>query len=490
MSYRNSYLLLLCLVLCTACRGVGPDYRRPDLGLPSGYSVPGTVSDSEEAPLPHSPWWWALGDGNLNTLVSQALTNNFDVRIGLERLQRSRMARSQALSAGLPQVSAVPSFSKIRNSDNFLAPFTSSPQQGLIPNEFDQWTLGIPVSWELDVFGGVRRSVEAAGARILAAEAGLEGLRLSTSAEVADTYVSIIGLNRQQVLLEDSIQLQQQTLKLVKLRHDSGLASQLDVERSVSQLESIRAMLPPLQSAGVNELRRLTLLLGSESSAMDAQAESWTDFPEDLPFIQVGLPAQLIRRRPDIRVMESQLAASSAGIGVAISNFYPKFYLMGQPQLVSSSAVNLFEASSFAWQFAPRIEWALFAGGRNRAILEQARSENREALLAYEKAVIKAIGEVESGIAAMDAHRRRYQSWTEASRAAETAVSLSEKMYGAGRISLLDLLIDQLRRNEINLEMIQAKTALTRAWIRLHLTLGGGWGTGQYSDSDMDSDSR
>ena len=477
-----NFLLITASALTFGCAHVGEDYQPPDTSdmVPATFSHPATGDNREGhksvGNAVSSLWWEQLQNPQLNQAIGVALEKGWDIQVARERLLQSRALRSQTASLILPQASLAGSYVKNRNSENFLMPFTSGGGGGgLIPTEFDQWSLEAPLSWEVDIFGGGRRGMEAADARLEAAEVSVTATRLVTAAEVADAWYAITGLNARIRTLTSNIDYQSRIQSLVDKQFRNGMVTQLDVQRAATSVDELRSQLPPLEASRVDQLRRLTLLMGIGSGDLDDRIGSWSEFPDVLPFVNVGLPAELIRRRPDILKIERELAASNASIGEAIANFYPRFYLLGQPQLISSSAVNLFDSSSFAWQFAPRIEWEIFSSGRNKAILESARSRNREALINYGMTVTRAIGEVESSLALLTAMKSRHDALFSATMAARESVRLSTLRYDAGHSSLMDLLLDMSNQSRIESDLVQAQASTVRAWIRLHQALGGGF---------------
>lgn len=467
-----NFLIVLTGAHLSGCLNPGPTPQPPDPLVISRFSIP-------DQPVPDgvpgsTNWWRTLNIEALNQLISQAITNNFDLQIASEKLNQSHSLQTQIASAFRPNISAGMGLTKVRNSDNFLQSISPDGGQGFIPAEFDQWTIDAPVSWELDFVGGGRRQVEAARARQSSVAESINSLQLLIVAEVVDTYFSITGLLDQIDNLNESIQLQSQSHGLIRKRVLAGIDSQILAEQAASQLHNLTSRKPQLEAQLTSQLRRLSLLTGSLPSIYDAVHAQWARTPGSVPMIDSGLPSDLIRRRPDIRQAERLLAASTADIGVAIAQFYPKFYLLGKPQLLSSSAINLLETSSFAWQFAPRIEWAVFSGGRNKALLDAARSRQKEAMIQYEKLVIQALGEVESSLANLGGIQRQYHLLMSSYESAQIATSLSSLRLESGEISQLDhldvhrelLAVDQLR--------LTARTALIQSWVRLHLALASG----------------
>jgi|MDTC01.2.fsa_nt_gb NodT family efflux transporter outer membrane factor (OMF) lipoprotein len=458
----------LAAVALTGCASVGPHYE----GAPSGEHQKTFTGGIDSSPTPNKldRWWRSLQNPQLNHFTDRALAQNFDLRIAQERLIQSRAERRQIAASFLPQVSTTSGFANRRSSEN-----TAEAQSGIFASIVDQWDLGADVRWEVDVFGGGRRRTESAQASAEATQERVYAARLATLSEIAESYFLVAGFQAQLIIIDENISLQAQTLALVEQRRDAGFSNKLDVQRAHAQLESTRAAKPTLESGLTTQARRLSLLLGMQPAALDDQLAHWHSFPTNLPMVRSGLPAELLTRRPDLRQAERTLAAATADIGVATANFYPRFFLLGQRQQVSANTGNLFGASSFAWQFAPRVDWSLFSSGRNRALLDAANARQREAMLIYEKSVISAIAEVESQLAILQAAHRRLAAIQKAVTASSTAVELAKQLHESGRSNLLDLLVEEQRLNVLSLDQVRSKTALTLAWIRLHQALGGGW---------------
>ncbi|MEM7384189.1 MAG: TolC family protein, partial [Verrucomicrobiota bacterium] len=453
---KRLILSLLLSPVLAGCHTVGPSY----IGAPAISHPTGFAGASVEAPV-IDQWWKTLKNPQLNLFVEKALAQNFDLGIARERLIQSRAARHQVAAAFLPQLSGVAGYSNTDLSEN-------TPEGAAVSGSIEQWNVGADVRWEIDVFGGGRRQKESANATEEATEERVHAVRLASVAEVVDAYYTIAGFREQIATVEENIRLQEQTLGLVTQRWNAGLSSRLDLQRATAQLESTRTARPTLEAGLIKQLRRLTLLVGEEPAALDGLVGQWEGFPSRLPMVRSGLPAELLTRRPDLRQAERRLAARTADIGVATAAFYPRFFLLGQPGLVSTNTANLFDAASFAWQFAPRVEWSLFSSGSNRAVLESANSRQRETLLAYEKAVLGAIGEVESNVARLQAERRRFVYFEKAVAASREAVQLAQQLNEGGRTNLLDLLVEEQRLNGLSLDRVRSRTALTLAWVRLH----------------------
>lgn len=472
MKYSIVVLASLILLL-TGCSGVGPKYSGPPkIQLQDQFTNPNANSGKSSS---LDQWWKELRDPQLNRFIELGLKNNLDLKMATEKIKIAH-ARKRSIRANyLPQIAANSSFTRTRNSENLEFPFLPGGSGGFIPAEFDQWALESQVGWELDLFGGGRKEMESFQSQYVRDQALHDGVKLAIITEITESYFSIAGLTSQLAALRENVQIQSKTLQMVEDRLQVGSGSRLDVSRAKTRLLSTRSQIPVIESAVFAETRAFTILLGLAPGELDEEFESWVSLPNILPMVEAGLPSDLIQRRPDIRAAEQSLISSNAEIGKAVSSFYPKFYLLGKPQLLSSSAVNLLDSDSFAWQLAPRIEWQIFTSGRNKAVLEGAKSNYQVDLLAYEKLVKQAFAEVESSIRQLDAEKRQYNATDEALKELKESVDLVRMQYQTGTSSLLDYLVEQQRYTELNQTHKTRKLSMILSWVRLHKALGGGW---------------
>jgi len=469
-------LALLTAFVASACT-VGPDYsRRPEVGHSEKFSGSG---DSRPAPE-LDKWWRKLGSRELNGLVEQALSNNPDVSIARQRLREARAMRKQVASAILPQAGANASVSRL-NPGSFTGG-GSLGGLGDLGGDFsfgepiEYWNSGIDISWEIDVFGGLRRQKSAAHAREQAVQEQLHGVRQALAAEVTETYFTIAGLREQLATLKSQVALQNSQTDDVRERVDAGAASRLDLDRSRARLETTRAQLPTVEAGITAQVKRLALLLGQRPDALDRQRIADSSLPEKLPMARTGLPAELVLRRPDLRQAERNLAAASEDIGVAVADFYPKFSIGSTgPTSFGAQPSDLFDVGDYIFQFGPRVDWKIFDGGANRAALEQADARQKIALLEYEKAVRHAIGEVETELAHLSAESRRLAIVQRARAATTDAVRRVRENHKAGAVSHFEVLTEEQALRDIEISEVRAKSQLLQVWIRLHKALGGGW---------------
>jgi multidrug efflux system outer membrane protein len=331
-SGKRLVLLIARLLLLIGGCTVGPNYQKPDLAVPSKWQeAQQTGIDTRSAEL--TRWWTAFNDPLLNSMVERAVRSNLDLRLAEARIREARASRAVTAAGEWPAVDVSSSYKRIRSSENA---FAVSPQGGGGPSSFpggnlDQnfYQAGFDASWEIDVFGGVRRSVEAADATI---EANVENRRdvlVTLLGDVARNYIDLRGFQRRLLVARANLKSQQDTLDLTKVRFQAGLASDLDVAQQEGQLNTTAAQIPTLESSLKQAAYRLDVLLGSQPGGLWDQLSKARAIPSLPPEVLVGLPSELLRRRPDIRTAERQLAAATAQIGAATADLFPKFSLTG-----------------------------------------------------------------------------------------------------------------------------------------------------------------
>ncbi|MCP5535163.1 MAG: efflux transporter outer membrane subunit [Akkermansiaceae bacterium] len=462
--------ITLC-VLLSACKPVGPDYQGPPkVGHAAKFRGGGS------RPVSLDKWWRKLGSSELNRLVDQALENNHDIAIAGQRIREARALRKQAASAILPRADASTSYTHTSlSSMPGLDSFGTMAGAGFLDSSLKYWSAGIDVSWEIDVFGGGKRKIRGAKAREQAAQEALHATRLAIAAEVTETYFTIAGMREQLAKVNAQVKLQQSQTNDTKQRLAAGASSRLDFDRARARLAMIQANIPPLEAGIVTQLRRLSLLLGIQPGALDGRRVAARSLPASLPMVRTGLPADLILRRPDVRIAERELAAATEDIGVAVSSFYPRFSIGGGPANVSSSSGNLFNPSDFFWQYSPQVRWSPFTAGSNKAALEAANARQKAAMLRYQKSSLAAIGEVESSLANLHSETRKLAIVQRARAATASAVKRIQSNYEAGATDRIDVLVEEERLREVEITEIRVKSQMMQLWIRLHKSLGGGW---------------
>ena len=472
-------ILVLLLLLTSACT-VGPDYVPPVVEAPPAFhhaedSPSEEPSTSDSAEDVETGWWKVLGDDVLNQLVLDAVTHNHDLEQATARVREAQAGRRASAARGLPQVGASAEGRLFEGSENAPGPNGALAEAGLADLEDDAYFLGLSASWEIDLFGGIRRSVEAAEARIAVAEEGRRAVLLGVIAEVARTYTELRGTQRRLELAEKNVELQQGTYEVVQTRARVGLVSELDERRAAAQLEGTRSRVPPLRATVRMAAHRLAVLTGrSPAELLDTLLEvrPLSDPPDLVP---VGLPSELLARRPDVRLAERQLAAATADVGVRTADLYPRFSLTGAAGLDSSSFADLFAGASRTWNLAAGLTAPIFQGGRIRAGIEAAEARTDAALAAYHQAVLSALEDVENALVNYAEEELRRRTLTEAAQASGRATELARILYDKGLEDYLTVLDAERNLTEVEDRLAQSETGVVLRLVGLYAALGGGW---------------
>lgn len=449
------------------CSAVGPDYRPPDPDVPSGWSrldasSLGTVQPG--APGDLSEWWRRLDDPLLADLVAEAMRANPDLRSARARVREARARRAVAASEGLPTVDAAGNVSRTESSEE-----TGSGESR------ELFRAGFDASWELDVFGGVRRGVEAAEADLEATRADLQATQVSLAAEVASSYVEV---RAQQALLgiaRGNLATQSETLQLTEWRDQAGLVSSQDVAQARSNREQTRAQIPVIETNLAAAEHSLAILLARPPGALHERLAGAGDLPEMPAQIAVGIPADTLRQRPDLRAAERTLAAETARVGVAESARYPSFNLSGSIGLEALTLGALGDSGAVTNSLLAGITAPVFNAGRLRSQVEIQDAVREQALAAYRQAVLVALQEVENALVDLSRNRDRNEALTSAVAAARSAAELARLRYGTGLIDFQPVLDSE--RNVLLLEESLARSRAdgVLALVSLYKALGGGW---------------
>ena len=460
---------LAMLGLLAGCT-LGPNYA----GAPKSVAQTSFVRAGDAQPAaPVARWWEALGDPVLSDLVTRALAANPNVAAAQAHLRQARAALRVERANDLPKISGTASYAHAHlpginfgNSDN-----SNSGRS----TDLDVYNVGFDASWEIDVFGGQRRAIQAARATAEVAEANIADTQVSLSAEVVQAYVNLRDRQRRIDLGNNSIAMQEQMLELTRQRLERGTASQLDVTRLENQLDNSRAEITPLHAEADAYLDELATLTGQAPGALDAMLMPVKPLPLPPAQVAVGDPAALLQRRPDIRAAERTLAADTAKIGQAEAARFPKVSFMGLIGVGGSKMSDLTKLDDFVALVAPQISWDFLDFGRNAAKVRQAEGVRDEAEAKYQAAVLSALRDAEDSLS-----RFRYRRITVATRArakaeADLALQLSEQRYRAGTTTLIDLL--DARRQQIAAEqnLSIAEAGLTSDFVAIQKALGLGW---------------
>jgi NodT family efflux transporter outer membrane factor (OMF) lipoprotein len=457
---------VLMLFIFAGCAVVGPDYVQPDTPMPETWHTPAKSGITKEHIDKEAlaDWWAILDDPVLTNLVESAISGNLGLKEARARVREARARRGISEAGRFPTIDTSGSAKLNRSSEE-----TGSGSERKL------YAAGFDAAWELDVFGGKKRAVEAAGAELQASEEDLRDVLVSLLAEVALNYVDLRSFQTRLSFAEASLEAQKQTYNITRWRRQAGLTTQLDVEQAKYSLEQTRAQIPALQTGLEQAKNRLSVLIGQHPGTLkNALAE-----PKAIPVtpleVAVGVPADILRQRPDVRRAERQLAAQTAQIGVATADLYPRFSLLGSIGLEALSPGNLFLTSSRTHGIGATVAWPLFDAGAIRSNIEVQSALQEQALIRYEAVVLTALEDVENALVAYAKEQRRRQSLTEATEAARRAVDLAQKQYTSGLIEFGNVLIAQRSLLSLEDQLAVSDGGVTSNLIALYKSLGGGW---------------
>ncbi len=453
---------------------VGPDYVRPAAPTPSRWSEAPAGSSA----APAAEWWKTFGDPVLNRLVAEALAANLDLQQAATRIADARAQSHAVIAAALPSLSAHNSVT--RRLNNFS---TGGNSAGATPlggglgfgdQVFNIFQTGFDAQWELDFFGGVRRALEAADATLEAEEENRRDVAVTLLGEVAREYIAVRANQRQIAITEDNLGSQEDTLELTRARQRAGLATMLEVSQEESQVATTRSQLPVYQTALKQALHALAVLLGKPPAALPSLPGEVARVPAAPPGIVADLPSELLRRRPDIRRGERQLAAATAQVGVATSDLYPKVNLSAFIG-IQNTKITDFTPIGKSWSMASSISLPIFNWGRIQANIESKEAQQRQAFLAYQGTVLAAFREVEDALVAHAQERERRAALEQAVEASRLAVKLAEERYQRGLTAFLDVLETQRALYQAESNLVASEARVSTDLVALYKALGGGW---------------
>ncbi len=472
--------------LSGACT-VGPNYRPPRPSVPSKFTAGPLVPSAPPGNAPAlAAWWEQFHDTRLNTLITQALHGNLDLETAASRV---RVAREQLIITGadrFPVINGDAGIDALHLSQNSgLSEFTSLFGGGsssgatsgfTLPGlNLTTYSLGFDASWEIDLFGGVRRAMQAAEAQAEQAVWEQRDSEVSIAAEVANDYWLLRSLQAQLAIANDEIDQQRQMLALLQARRRFGFVTDQDVRSQAAQLALATASLPDLDSALQAQIHALGVLVGEPPEALQAQLSAVQSLPPPPPAIPVGLPADLLRRRPDVRAAERALAASSARIGVAVDALYPKISLTGAVDLVSIDLKHLLDIASRQYNVSGALSWPLFQGGRGRANVRIAEEQDQQALYAYQSTILDALRDVEDALTRYGDELKKNRALRDALSNAQAAAEVTRRQFQMGLDNIEPVLAAQGAVLQTRMQLTQSDGALASDLVSLYKALGGGW---------------
>jgi NodT family efflux transporter outer membrane factor (OMF) lipoprotein len=456
--------MVLSVAMMTGCAAVGPDYQRPEMALPSDWN---TVDDP--ALLPHTElvqqWWSLFNDPLLGRLIQTAKENNRDLLAAVARVEEARANLGITRGEQLPRLEADGSATRQRSSDN-------GPSPG-----FDDtvYAAGATAGWEIDLFGRIRRSVEAAAADYQASAEDRTDIMISLYANVALTYLDLRTYQARLMSAQANIASQTEVLALTRSRFRHGLATDLDVAQAERVLAGTEAEVPPLKIGLSQTINALAVLLGQAPGLLDSALSTPRAIPLPPQRITVGVPANLLRQRPDVRRAERQLAAQTARIGIFKADLYPSFSLFGSLGLESIDSGDLLDAGSHVFTFGPSLRWNIFSGGRIRQRIKAQDARTRQALFGYEQSVLNALKEVENALVAYIEDRSRLSALERSVAASRRSVKLAMDLYKQGLVDFQQVLDAQRDQFSFENQYASARGNSAANFVRLYAALGGGW---------------
>ena len=457
---------LFITVLLSACAPVGPNYAPPETDPPKQWSTPlkgGLVKgDREDKTL--STWWKTLDDPVLTDLVEKAISGNLDLKSARSRVREARAKRGVSEAELFPMVDAAASATKNRLSEVRYG-----------GDDYSLYSAGFDAGWEIDVFGGIRRSIEAATANLEAEEERLRDVMVSLLSEVALNYLDVRTIQLGIQVAVQNLEAQKRSYRLALSRYEAGLTNELSVQQARYNMESTRSKIPLLRTALAAAMNRLSVLLGLQPGTLSGHLKEQAPIPVPPLTVVVGVPAEALRRRPDIRRAERQLATQTAQVGVATADLYPKFSLVGSIGIESLSLGDVFSASGLAYLIGPSITWPVFDAGAIRSNIEVHTERQKQALIQYESAILNALEEVENALVAYTEVQNRMKALEASTQAAKRAVLLSESQYRAGLTDFTSVLDAQRSLLSFQEQLALSKGNVTAYLVRLYKALGGGW---------------
>ncbi len=465
-SHRLVCLAAAAVLLGAGCTMVGPDHQPPATTTEAQFANALDATFDQHEPIPE--FWKLFGDPQLERLITDALIANHDIRIADARLQESRGVRRDAKGDILPVI--------VANTGYTLQQFSTAEFPGdRDARNRDAYFARLEPYWEIDFFGRVRRSIEARVAELGAAEAGLYAAQVAVAGELARTYLELRGLQRSLAVVSENVLNQRNTVDLVRARQTAGRGIELDTLRAQGQLESTLAAIPAYEERIARAIYRISVLTGRQPHALTAELSAPQVVPGLPVLTSIGTPEQLLRRRPDIRIAERQLAAATARVGVATGDLFPRVIISGRIGFQARTLTNLVDADSVSYSFGPSIQWAAFDIARMRARVGISESRADAALVQYEQTVLRALEETEGALAAYARSRQREENLRRAENASEGAVKLARLRFEGGVSDFLTVLDAERRLLQDQDLLAQGEMTTATALVAVYKALGGGW---------------
>jgi outer membrane protein, multidrug efflux system len=465
---RNGALMAVVFSALCGC-AVGPNYHRPETSVDAHFANAGEPGFTETEAVEH--YWTGFDDPMLTGLIQDALAHNQDLSAAEANLRAARAAKRLAGLDQYPTVTLAGSYTHNLDSREQL------PGIDMHDREFDAAQAGFDGLWELDLFGRVRRNVEAARGDVGAAAATLQDARVSVIAEVTRDYFILRGLQDQLALTQRNADNQFSTLKLTRNRLEAGRGNELDTARAEAQWQTTLASIPSLQASIATTCYRLSVLTGRQPTALNASLDSLAPMPPLPPLNAIGTPEQLLRRRPDVRTAERRLAAATARVGVAVGDLFPKVTLLGEVGYFAPTFGDFGKSEARSYFVGPSISWAAFDLGRVQARIGSAKAQTDQALAVYQGAVLGALEDTEGALISYGRSQVRREALRVAAAASDKAADLARKRFEGGLIDFLEVLDAERTSLSAELLLSQSRTDAATSLVAVYKALGAGWRT-------------
>jgi NodT family efflux transporter outer membrane factor (OMF) lipoprotein len=465
-SPRYLIALLSAVLILPSCTAVGPNYSPPEMQTPAAWQqeVSGTAGDKQAQQEILAKWWTTFNDPVLSGLMERAVAGNLSLKQALNSVRQARIQRGITDTERFPTVSSSGSLGRSYAKD-MSGDFSGT----------NSFRAGLDASWELDIFGGVKRSIEAADADIQSAQESYRDTLVSLLAEVALDYVELRSYQSQFKTAEENIKTQEETYNITKWRYEAGLTTGLDMENASKTLEQTRAQVPSLKSSIKQTKNAMAVLLGSEPGALDSELDEYRSLPEAPKEVAVGIPADLLTRRPDLRKAERDLASQTAKIGVTEAERYPKISLSGTLSLASTALGDFFSADSLSTGASSGISWPVFEAGKIMKNVELQYAAQDQKLMAYRAALLTALKDVENAMTSYSYEQARNESLIKAARSAEIAAEISRAQYSSGVVDFQSVLESENTLLSAQDSLTQSDARILTDLVSLYKALGGGW---------------
>jgi len=464
-----AHLILICSL--TSC-SVGPNYHSPETKVPTTWSGAGEKG-ATNGPAQLAEWWKSFRDPELDSLILRAAGSNYNLKAAEARVKAARALRGAALADFAPNVDLAASYTKARLSKNAL---------NVTPKVFDTDTYqaNFDATWEIDVFGGKRRALEAANASLAAIIEDQRDVLVSLLAEVARNYIEARNYQERLVIAQKNLEAQREAVNIAQLRFKAGLASELDVSQATALLAATHAQVPALESSLREAMYHLAVLLGQAPGTLLTELSRPASLALSPPEVPAGLPSDLLKRRPDVRRSERQLAAATAQIGVATAELFPKFALTGGTAgavagYESLHAGNLVNGASKFWDVGPTVTWRLLEYPRLRAEIRSQTAQQEQALAQYYQAVLSALEDVENALVAYGKEQERQGSLRDSVQSSRRALELANQLYTQGLGEFLNVLDAERTLYQAEDQLAQSEQNVSINLVALYKALGGGW---------------